>query len=348
MTARVAIVGLGRVGRGIIRSNFSQQSHGRFDIAVVCDVMPIEQVAYLLANDSTYGKPPFTVDCEHNYLHIGGNKVRYLRVDRRRDNPDDDSFSILRSLNLDVLIDATGTATIQDLRLLISQNVTKKVLCTWNVSGLDMSIVFGVNDQDFDADLHHVVAASTCTGNAFVPVADLLNKHYGIDYARIITIHPVLSDQRVLDGYHSVSQLGRMCTTSIVPTATNVDKSAVLVLPELQGKLDSISYRVPTSIVSAMDITVNLTRSTTQEECATLFKHASQHELADILQCEYGDWGHQKTSIDFLGNQHSCILLMNHLSLTNGKQLGLSIMHDNEMAYCCRILDVLGVIGSDS
>ncbi|MEQ1529025.1 MAG: glyceraldehyde 3-phosphate dehydrogenase NAD-binding domain-containing protein [Methylococcales bacterium] len=347
MSTRVAIVGLGRVGRGILRNNFTQAASGRFAVVVVCDVMPIEQVAYLLANDSTYGKPPFTVDCDHEFLFLGGNKVRYLRVDRRRDIPDEDSFAALRAFALDVLIDATGTAAIHDLRILIEQKVTKKVLCTWNVSGLDKSIVFGVNDQDYDPDRHDVVAASTCTGNAFVPIAYVLHKHFGIDYARIITIHPVLSDQRVLDGYHAVSQLGRMCTTSIVPTATNVDKSAVLVLPELQGKLDSISYRVPTSIVSAMDITVNLARPTTRQACVELFEAYSDGQLDGILECDYGDWGHQKASIDYLGNPHSCVLLMTHLAVSNGRQVGISVMHDNELAYCCRVLDVLSVLGQD-
>lgn len=345
MPVRVAIVGLGRVGRGILRSNFSQANKGRFDIVTVCDVMPIEQVAYLLANDSTYGKPPFSVDCDHEHLLLGGNKVRYLRVDRRRDIPDEESLDMLRVFNLDVVIDATGTASIHDLRLLIEQHITKKVLCTWNVSGLDMSMVFGVNDRDYDPEKHHVVAASTCTGNAFVPVAFVLNKYFGIDYARIITIHPVLSDQRALDGYHAVSQLGRMCTTSIIPTTTHVDKSAVLVMPELQGKLDSISYRVPTSIVSAMDVSLNLAKSISRQDCVELFEHYSQGQLAGILECDYGDWGHQKTSIDYLGNEHSVVLLMNHLVVSNGRQLGLSIMHDNELAYCCRVLDVLGVIG---
>ena len=246
---------------------------------------------------------------------------------------------------MDVIIDATGTAKISDMRGLIEQQITKKVICTANIAGIDISIVYGVNQHLYDPLQHHVIAASTCTGNAMVPVAYILNKHIGIDYARIITIHPALSDQRVLDGFHySVAQLGRTCAASIIPIGTNVAKSTALVLPELEGKLDSISYRVPTAIVSAMDVTATVSRDTSLEECAALFEQYSQHELKNIVYCEQGAWGHEKVSIDYLGTEYSAIILMKHLLVSNKRQLGISIMHDNERAYCCRVLDVVAAV----
>ena len=344
MTLRVGIAGLGRVGRGLLRTNHTQFAKGRFDVCVLCDVMPIDQVAYLMAHDSTYGKPPFSVDCDSRDLIIGGKNVRYLRVDRRRGLPDDASCKALREFELDVFIDATGTATITDLRAIIEQNIAKKVICTANISGADISLVYGVNDHKYDPDRHHVMTASTCTGNAMVPVAFMLDKHFGIDYARIITIHPALSDQRVLDGYHSTSQLGRSYAASILPVSTNVAKSTALVLPSLEGKLDSISYRIPTAIVSVLDVSVNLTRETSRDECVELFENYAKSSLEGIIHCEYGSWGHDKASIDFLGTEYSSIILMNHLTVTHGRQLGISIMHDNEQAYCCRALDILGLI----
>jgi len=344
MTLRVGIAGLGRVGRGLLRTNHTQFAKGRFDVCVLCDVMPIDQVAYLMAHDSTYGKPPFSVDCDSRDLIIGGKNVRYLRVDRRRGLPDDASCMALREFELDVFIDATGTATITDLRAIIEQKIAKKVICTANISGADISLVYGVNDHKYDPDRHHVMTASTCTGNAMVPVAFMLDKHFGIDYARIITIHPALSDQRVLDGYHSTSQLGRSYAASILPVSTNVAKSTALVLPSLEGKLDSISYRIPTAIVSVLDVSVNLTRETSRDECVELFENYAKSSLEGIIHCEYGSWGHDKASIDFLGTEYSSIILMNHLTVTHGRQLGISIMHDNEQAYCCRALDILGLI----
>jgi glyceraldehyde 3-phosphate dehydrogenase len=188
------------------------------------------------------------------------------------------------------------------------------------------------------------MTASTCTGNAMVPVAHILEKHFGIDYARIITIHPALSDQRVLDGYHAVSQLGRTCAASILPVSTNVAKSTALVLPSLEGKLDSLSYRVPTAIVSVLDVTANLARNTSREECIELFETYAKTSLAGIIHCEYGAWGRERASIDFLGTEYSSIILMNHLAVSRGRQMGVSIMHDNERAYCCRVLDILGLI----
>lgn len=344
MSLNVGIVGLGRIGRGVLRGNFTQTKGGRFDIRVVCDVMAIDHVAYLLANDSTYGRPPFHVDCDGDDLIIDGKRVHYQRVDRRRSSPDDDSFGILRRFNLDVLFDATGTATIHDFRSLIKQNVAKKVLCTWNVTGCDISLVFGVNNSAYDSAHHDVISASTCTGNALVPICHVLDQHIGIDYARAITIHPQLSDQRVLDGYHASSQLGRGCASSIIPTSTNVGKSTTLVLPQLEGKLEAMSYRVPTAIVSVIDLTATLSRKTSLEECVELFEDYASKQLAGIIQCDYGAWGHQKASIDYMETEYSSILLMHHLTVSQGRQLGLSMMHDNEHAYCCRVLDVLGVL----
>ena len=341
---RAGIIGLGRVGRGIIRGNFDASQGERVRLCALSDVMTEDQVAYLLANDSTYGKPPFSVDRDDNFIIIAGKKIRYIRGDRRRNILGHESFSELKKLDLDIIIDATGTAKIEDLRGLIEQNIAKKVVCTANIGGIDISIVYGVNHGRYQHNRHHVIAASTCTGNAMAPVASILNKHIGIDYARIITIHPALSDQRVLDGYHSVSQLGRTCAASIIPIGTNVAKSTQLILPELEGRLDSISYRVPTAIVSALDVSAILSRDSSLAECSELFERYAQGPLKNILHCEYGAWGHERASIDYLGTEYSVIVLMKHLTLTGNRHLGLSLMHDNERAYCCRVLDVLETI----
>jgi glyceraldehyde 3-phosphate dehydrogenase len=341
---RVGIIGLGRVGRGIIRANYDPAMGEKFNLCALSDVMTEDQVTYLLANDSTYGKPPFSLDYEKNCIVMGDKKVSYVRGDRRRNILGHESFSELQKLELDVIIDSTGTAKINDLRGLIKKNIAKKVVCTANISGIDISIVHGVNQDKYDPLRHHVIAASTCTGNAMTPVAYILSKHIGIDYARIITIHPALSDQRVLDGYHPTSQLGRTCAASIIPISTNVANSTHLVLPELEGRLDSISYRVPTAIVSAMDVTATLSRDTSLAECTELLERYAQNALKGIVHCEYDSWGHEKASIDYLGTEYSVIVLMKHLLVSNKRQLGISMMHDNERAYCCRVLDVLGTI----
>jgi glyceraldehyde 3-phosphate dehydrogenase len=342
---RVGVIGLGRVGRGIVRANFDRAGGEKIDLCALSDVMPEDQVAYLLANDSTYGRPPFSLDCANGLISIAGKQVRYVRGDRRRNIDAHESFAELRKLELDVIIDATGTAKINDLRGLIEQKIAKKVVCTANITGIDISVVHGVNHGLYDPAKHHIIAASTCTGNAMTPIAYILDKHIGIDYARIVTIHPALSDQRVLDGFHqSVAQLGRACAASIIPIGTNVAKSTALVLPGLEGKLDSISYRVPTAIVSAMDVTVTLSRDTSVGECADLLENYANNALKGIVYCEHGAWGHDKASIDYLGTEYSVIVLMKHLAMVNKRQLGLSLMHDNERAYCCRVLDVLATI----
>jgi glyceraldehyde 3-phosphate dehydrogenase len=346
MSFSVGIVGLGRIGGGVLRANFSRPATQQLDIRVVCDVMPIDHVTYLLAHDSTYGRPPFSVDYQGDDLIIDGRRVHYQRMDRRRQPPENDSFGVLRAYDLDILFDATGTAQIRDFRAIIDHKVAKKVLCTWNVNGGDFSMVYGVNHGAYDPELHHVISSSTCTGNALVPVCSILQRHIGIEFARIITIHPALSDQKVLDGYHATPQLGRACATSIVPTSTNVAKSTALVLPELNEKLDAISYRVPTAIVSVIDLAATLSRDSCLEEISALFQDYACTSLHGILACEQNAWGHQKASIDFMGTPYSSIILMEQLSLGGKRHLGLSLMHDNEFGYCCRVLDVMSTIGS--
>ncbi len=341
MSISIGIVGLGRVGRSMLRTNYIHSLSGRFNICVLCDVMPISQVAYLILHDSTYGTPPFTVDFEGDYLIIEGQKIRYLQVDRRQGLEENYSSTVLKDLDIDLLINATGTAVINDLRNLIEKKITKKILCSWNIAGCDISIVYGVNEHEYDNAKHHVISASTCTGNAMTPLAFILDKHIGIDYARIITIHPALSDQHLLDGFHKNSHLGRTAATSIIPTQTNVGASTALAIPSLAGKLDSFSYRVPTEIVSVIDISANLSRDTSIEECTDLLNQYASHDMKGILHCDFGSWGHEKVSIDFIGTEYSLIVLMNHLSLNNNRQIGISLMHDNERGYCCRALDVI-------
>lgn len=341
MDGNIGIVGLGRVGRSILRTNFLHAKHGRFKLKVLCDVMPISQVAYLLLHDSTYGSPPYSIDIDGDYLIIDDYKIRYLQVDRRQTHKAEEYLSILQSLKIDILVNATGTAVIDDLRQLIEKKICKKVLCSWNIAGGDASLVYGVNHQQYDPDKHHIVSASTCTGNAMAPVAMILQRYYGIDFARIVTIHPALSDQHILDGYHKHPHLGRTTAASVIPTATNVADSTALVIPELTGKLDSFSYRVPTEIVSLMDITVQLSRDCDLEEIKQRFRHYADHDLKNILHCDQGSWGYNKVSIDFIGSPYSSIILMDQLHLTKQRHLGISLMHDNEYGYCCRALDIL-------
>lgn len=344
MHGNIGIVGLGRVGRSILRTNFLHTRHGRFKLKVLCDVMPISQVAYLLLHDSTYGTPPYSINIEDDYLIIDDYKVRYLQVDRRQTHKAEEYLNVLSSLNIDVLVNATGTAVIDDLRQLIEKNICKKVLCSWNIKGGDASLVYGVNHQQYNPNEHHIVSVSTCTGNAMAPVAMILGRHFGIDFARIVTIHPALSDQHILDGYHKHPHLGRTTAASVIPTATNVADSTAMVIPELKGKLDSFSYRVPTEIVSLMDITVQLSKNCELDEIKQHFLHYAEHDLQNILLCDQGSWGYHKVSIDFIGSPYSSIILMDQLHLTNQRHLGISLMHDNEHGYCCRALDILDVL----
>ncbi len=343
MDSSIGVIGLGRVGRSILRTYFIQPNKRRFNIKVLCDVMPISQVAYLLAQDSTYGPAPYPIQIEDDQLIINGHCIRYLQVDRRQTHKEKYFLTELKKLKLDILINATGVAQIDDLRHLISLDICKKILCSWNISGGDASLVYGVNQHIYDPDNHHIVSASTCTGNALAPLLMILDKHFGIEFSRIITIHPALSDQHILDGYHKHSHLGRTTAASVIPTSTNVADSTVQALPQLKGKLNSFSYRVPTEIVSIMDISAQLSQAPTLDDIKSLFTQYENNQLAGIIHCDNGCFGHEKVSIDFIGTEFSSIVLMNHLSVNN-KNIGISVMHDNERGYCSRALDILNVM----
>jgi len=344
MNLRIAISGMGRIGRGTLRAKYARDAARRLEIVAIRDVMPIQQVAYLIRHDSIYGRFAAEIDVDGDDIVINGDRIRYFQVDLHKKAAFLAAHEALRPHGVDVMVDATGRSSAGDLRSLVSAGLVRKVLTTWNVPGLDISVVFGVNHENYQDGRHVLVAASTCTGNALAPVMLVLEKHLGVRHGRVLTLHPVLSDQRVLDAPHETAHLGRMASASIVPSNTKVVESTTMVLPSLEGKLDSLSYRLPTTCVSALDLTVALERPTTVEEVTGLLDSYAGSSLAGILACDRGSWGREKVSIDFLGHSESAIVLMSHLRVLGRTQIGMSIMHDNEWGYCCRVLDVLGLM----
>ncbi|MCK5282766.1 MAG: aldehyde dehydrogenase [Nanoarchaeota archaeon] len=340
MVLRVCISGLGRIGKGVLRVNSAQTDENRkFEVVAIKDVVPLENLAYLLKHDSLYGLFDKEVGVEGDNLVIDGKKIPYFQTPHAKDVPWD-------KLNVDYLIEASGKVPHNELRGLLEKKIVKKVICTWNVPDADITLIQGINNSAYIPDKHNLISVSTCTGNGLVPIMYLLEKHFGVSYGHIVTIHPVLSDQKLVDVPHQLFHLGRMATRSIIPTSTNVVKSTILLIPSLKGKLDCISYRVPTSIVSVIDLNVTLGREVTKEGLTSLFEGYSKKELKGIINCDYGFMKHRKVSIDFVRSIYSSILLMQEMQITNGKNLSLSIMHDNEWAYCNRVLDVINFIKS--
>ena len=248
----IGINGIGRIGRGIFRVNYNNPKNKQFKIVAIKDIIPIENVAYLLKYDSLYGVFNNHIDIDGDHIVVDGKDyIKYYRSKDIKEVPWDKS-------NVEILIESSGVAEKSDLNYIIRNKFIKKVICTWNFPTPDITIVCGINLNDYKNNLHNIISASTCTGNGLVPILHMLSQKYTIEYGHIVTIHPVLSDQKLIDAAHKDYHLGRMAISSIIPTSTSVVKSTLILHPELKGKLDCISYRVPTTIVSNIDIAIVL------------------------------------------------------------------------------------------
>jgi len=347
MGLQIGIIGLGRIGTGVLRSNFAYVPGGEFDIRVISGIVPVEQAAHMLRHDDTYGHPPFTVSHEGNNLVIDGKKISYCRIGQYSKPSEDDRLAELREFELDLLFDTTGSTSIGDFRSLVERNIAKKTLSSWNVEGSDMSMVFGVNHTKYDPDQHYVISGTTCIGNAVTLLCHMLQINIGIDHARIVSIHSDLSDQMAAGCNGLSHSLDRAVSKAITPLSNDIGALTSLVLPELDRKIDSFSYQVSAGNVSVIDFTVQLSRDCTRDEIVDLFTTYAKDQLEGIVHCEFDALSQQKTSIDYLGKPYSAIILMDHLVLKSQRQLSLVIMLDSEYSYCCRILDVLGLIESN-
>ena len=336
---RIGINGLGRIGRGIFRViNADKNFNSDIRIVAIKDIITIDNAAYLLKYDSLYGTFTKEIDIDGDDIIIDGKqRIKYFQTKDVSDVP-------WNNYEVDLLIESSGFTTSKELNYLIRNNIVKKIVCTWNVPNPDTTIICGVNLDAYDATKHNIISASTCTGNGVVPILHILKEKFGIEYGHIITIHPVLSDQKLMDSAHEDPHLGRMALNSIIPTTTSVVKSSIMLHPDLKDKLDCISYRVPTTIVSSIDLSVSLEKNTSINEVKDVFLKYAGGVFKGIIDCDYGFNGHNKVSIDFIRSNYSSIILMNYVQLTNKRFLALSLFHDNEWGYSNRVCDLISYI----
>jgi glyceraldehyde 3-phosphate dehydrogenase len=336
---QIGINGFGRIGRGIFRViNADKNFNNNIKIVAIKDIISIENAAYLLKYDSLYGTFNKEIDIDGDDIIIDGkHHIKYFQTKDVSNVP-------WNNYEIDLLIESSGFSTSKELSYLISNKIVKKIVCTWNVPNPDTTIVCGVNLDSYNENKHNIISASTCTGNGVVPILHILKKEFGIEYGHINTIHPVLSDQKLMDSAHKNSHLGRMALNSIIPTSTSVVKSSIMLHPDLEDKLDCISYRVPTTIVSCIDLAVSLEKNTSKKEVEDVFLKYANGFFEGIIDCDYGFKEHNKVSIDFIRSSYSSIILMNYVQLTNKRFLALSLFHDNEWGYSNRVCDLINYI----
>ncbi|MSQ23117.1 MAG: aldehyde dehydrogenase [Chloroflexi bacterium] len=338
---RVGINGCGRIGRAITRINLEKDA---FDLVAINDVNPdIENVAYLLKYDSTYGRLRHSVAVADHHLLFDGIKKTAVYSEK--------SVALVpwQEHGVDVVIDASGN----DLNLFALPELDRTSLRHCIVTNspdqiyLDKSVIVGVNEQTLTPS-DFVVSASICDATAFVSVIHLLDRAFGIEYGSLTTLHPWLSYQRLLDGqadgiYDPPEYgLGRASTTSLIPKPTTAVRAAAKIIPGIDDKFISMSYRVPTMIVSAADIVVKLARQVTKAEVVELFRDAELRQRYPIIQNNF----EPLVSADFTGSEYSAIVDQRWTEVQGTGQLKLVLWYDNEWGYSSRVVDLVTHLAS--
>ena len=332
MAVRVAINGFGRIGRNVLRAIAES---GRKDIEVVGinDLGPVETNAHLLRFDSVHGRFPGTVTVEGDSISVGNGKIK---VSAERDP----AKLPWKALGVDIALECTGIFTARDKAALHLTAGAKRVLVSAPAENADATIVYGVNHDKLTKE-HLVVSNGSCTTNCLAPVAKVLNDTVGIETGFMTTIHAYTGDQPTLDTLHKDLYRGRSAAMSMIPTSTGAAKAIGLVLPELNGKLDGVSIRVPVPNVSAIDFKIVASRKTTKEEINEAMKRASEQQLKGIL----GYTSAPNVSIDFNHDPHSSTFHMDQTKVQNGSFVRVMSWYDNEWGFSNRMADTAVAMG---
>jgi len=332
MSVRVAINGFGRIGRNILRAIIES---ARNDIIVVGvnDLGPVETNAHLLRYDSVHGKFPADVNIRDNNLDVGQGPIKVTSIRDPKDLP-------WKELDVDVAMECTGIFTSREKASMHLDAGAKRVLVSAPASGVDLTVVYGVNHQKISKD-HLVISNASCTTNCLAPVAMALNNGVGINQGFMTTIHSYTGDQPTLDTMHSDLYRSRAAAGNMIPTSTGAAKAVGLVLPELNGKLDGVSVRVPTQNVSVVDFKFNASRSTSVDEINNIIKESSNGELNNIL----GFTDEPLVSSDFNHDSRSSIFHMDQTKVMDNTFVRVLSWYDNEWGFSNRMSDTAVAIG---
>ena len=332
MTVRVAINGFGRIGRLVLRSIVE---HARRDIEVVAinDLGPVETNAHLLRFDSVHGRFPGEVRVKDDSIDVGLGKIKVTAIRNPAELPH-------KELGVDIAFECTGLFTTRDKAKAHLDAGAKRVLVSAPCTDADKTIVYGVNDKTLTKD-DLVVSNASCTTNCLVPVAKVLNDAVGIERGMMTTIHSYTNDQPSLDQMHKDLYRARAAALSMIPTSTGAAKAVGLVLPELKGKLDGVSVRVPTPNVSLVDLKFIAKKATSAQEINDAIKGAALGPLKGIL-----DVVHDKlVSVDFNHNPASSSFALDQTKVMDGTFVSIMTWYDNEWGFSNRMADTAVAMG---
>ena len=330
MAVKVGINGFGRIGRNVLRTAIGDSG---IDFVAVNDLTDIKTLAHLLKYDSVLGNLDHDIAATENGIRVEQDEFRVF-------SEKDPSAIPWEEVGAEIVIESTGRFTkAEDARKHLRGTV-KKVIISAPAKNEDITIVLGVNEEKYDPREHNIISNASCTTNCLAPVAKVIHERFGIRSAQMTTIHSYTNDQQLLDLPHSDMRRARAAALSMIPTSTGAAKAVALVLPELKGKFDGISVRVPTPNVSLVDVVMQVEKETTTEEVNTALKDAANEELSGIMAFSE----EPLVSVDYRKNPNSSIIDAEYTKVIGGNLVKVLSWYDNEWGYSCRVRDLIKYI----
>ena len=328
MTVRVGINGFGRIGRQSLKALFERAPN--VEVVAVNDLVDTEMNALLFKHDSTYGSYPGDVSHTDDSIVIDGRQIKVLQYKDPAQLP-------WRDLGVELVLESTGLFTDAEKAKAHIDAGARKVIISAPAKGEDITVVLGVNEDRYDPDRHHIVSNASCTTNCLAPAAKVVHDLLGIQRGLMNTIHSYTNDQRILDVAHKDPRRARAAGQNIIPTTTGAAKALALVIPDLKGKFDGFSLRVPTPTVSVVDFTADVSRETSVDELNDAFRAAAEGPMKGIL----GVSDEPLVSTDFRGDERSSIIDAASTMVLGGTMVKVISWYDNEWGYSCRVADLI-------
>jgi len=328
MTTRIGINGFGRIGRQSLKAIIERHPQD-LEVVAINDITDTQTNAHLLKYDSTYGRFPGEVQATENSLVVNGHKIQVVAQRDPAQIPWAD-------FGVDLVIESTGLFTDASKASAHLKGGAKKVIISAPAKGEDLTIVLGVNENVYDPAKHTIISNASCTTNCLAPAAKVLNDAFGIERGMMNTIHSYTNDQRILDQVHKDLRRARTAGANIIPTTTGAARALALVIPELKGRFDGMSLRVPTVTVSVVDFVAIIRKEATKEQLNQAFKDAATGPLKGIL--DYTD--EPLVSTDFRGDAHSSIIDGDSTMVLGGNMVKVLAWYDNEWGYSSRVADL--------
>ena len=336
---KIGINGFGRIGRQVFRT-INQRHPDKLQVVAVNDLANPQQQAHLLKYDSTYGRFEGDVEITDDGLTIDGEEITTFSERDPANIPWSDAGA-------EIVIESTGFFTDAGQASAHLSDGVKKVIISAPATNEDITIVLGVNEDQYDPENHNVISNASCTTNCVAPMAKVLNDAFGIEHALMSTIHAYTNDQNILDQVHSDLRRARAAANSIIPTTTGAAKAVTLAIPELAGKIDGMAYRVPVITGSVTDLTARLAKSVTADEVNDAFRESEAGALANIIHVS----DEPLVSADYIGDPHSCTIdALSTAVISDDGDSGTFVKvvgwYDNEWGYSSRTADVAALIAS--